>query len=429
MVKLEMVANILKNITQPGDVTVVSAFKGVTDLLISCADKSSRSEDYSEELGKIENIHNNVLKENELDFKVIEEIFGELKNVLENGEEGPKFSALLQSFGERLSSRVLAAKLKKMKFNSEAFDAFDIGMKTTSNHLNSCPLEDSMELIAKSELSSFDGLAVVTGYIGKDESGDICLLGNRGGSDFSATYIGAALKAEKIEIWTDTLFRTADPRDVENTKILRSLSYEEAEQLAYYGAKILHPRSIGPPKRANVPIVIRDTFHEKDEGTLITEKKQIKKGIVKSVTSKQVYVVRTSSVEHAYESGFASFVFDAFKKHEVSVDMISTSNTEIACTVDAKTCDVSCLNKVVGDINSKYCNNSAIVEDKKTQINIIGEGMRDNAGVAARIFSTLDVYRINDELISQGNDINLGIVVDGKSGLEAVKAIHKAYFG
>jgi len=447
MIQLDSVANILDREAQQGDVTVVSAFKGVTDLLIQCAKRAYYSVDYSKQLEEIRNIHQGIIDSNKLDYSCIQEQITELEQILntefkterqENQEDDiediknlqyidHQFAAIVQSFGERLSSRVLAAKLTQMDHTSQAFDAFDIGMITDSNYLNSSPTNKATKEIKQGSLSNYQGLAIVTGFIGKDTEGNITLLGSRGGSDFSATYFGAALEAEKTEIWTDTLFRTADPRIIENTKVIRLLSYREAGQLAYYGAKILHPDSIGPAERTGMPIVIRDTTDSEDQGTLITQEGEVHDEIVKSITSKPVYLVRTESVEHAYESGFAEYVFGAFRRHGISVDMIATSNTEIACSVDIKNGNKTALDEAVKEINQEYGEKSAYIE-KGTQINVVGEGMKDRPGVSAKILCAITSKGINDEIVSKGGEINFGFVVQEQHGNNAVKAIHEEYF-
>ncbi|MCK4521022.1 MAG: aspartate kinase [Nanoarchaeota archaeon] len=428
MKELGLVSRILKEEAKTGDVVVVSALAGITDLLIKCANKAYHSKSYLRDLKRIKKIHQDVIAKNCLDNSIIETEVNELEDILKNKDPAyDRFSAKVQSFGERMSVRLLVAKSRNDGLKIEGFDAYDIGLITDSNYLNSSPLEESKEKI-RENLGNHNDIAAVTGYIGKDGNDDITLLGGRGCSDFSGTYIGAALDADEIQIWTDRFFSTADPKKIRGTKIIRGLDYDEAEQLAAYGAKILHSKSIEPAKEKNIPLVVKNTFERKDKGTIITDKKEVHKNIVKSITSKEVYVVHVTS-KRAFAPGLAAHFFGAFEHHKVSIDMIYTSTIGIACTVDAKNGNYNILEQIISEVRKYDPKSTTVICGNKTQVNIIGHGIRKDSCVAAKVFSSLNSAKISYEGISEENGFNFGLVFDNKDGLNAVKAIHKSYFG
>ena len=260
--RIKNVSDIVKSRLDQKPVVVCSAVKGVTDKLIDTAEKAAKGEDVSKELEEIKKRHHDILKDLELDetlvdsqldefFKVVDKIFV-MKNM------NPELLDEVQSFGERCSIRLVAAYLNKIGIKAEAKDAYDVGMITNPDYGKAEPLPDAEEKI-KEEIEKVDGVPVVTGFIGKDSSGHITTLG-RGGSDYTAGIIGAALGAT-VEIWTDVNgIMSTDPRVVPEAKTIPNISFNEASELAYFGARVLHPKTIWPAVKKNVPVKVLNSF-------------------------------------------------------------------------------------------------------------------------------------------------------------------------
>jgi len=481
MVKVDLVARIHQNEAQPGDVTVGSAFSGVTDLLINCGISAHLHRDYSGYLEQIKQIHQDVCDANGLEYSHIEERMSVLeaslkilstatlplrtnktlkeaaedydslegieseeekaevmKKIRESLEKHNLFyyrlsSAQIQAFGEKKSNRLLAADLRKLGLNSEEFDADYRILFTDSNYLNAKPLLGADIIVRESDIADFDGVAVVTGFIGQDVNGDTTLLGGRGGSDYSAAYFGAALDADEIEIWTDTVFMTADPELVENAKPVTRLSYQEAEELAYYGAKILHPACIKPAQEKAIPIRIRNTLtydeNPNDPGTLITESRDVKETIVKSLTLKPVYYTDFVSAEHGNDPGLAAYFFNLFGQQNIPVHFIGGVGPGVACSIDRDHIDYGVLDGILRDLEDHYGNDS-VCSKPATQINMIGHGMGTGPPIVeAKTFKALVDANIPTIGTSRRSDHNLGVVVNEEDGLYALNKIHEAHFG
>jgi len=235
--RIKNVCNIVKSRKNP--VVVVSAVKGVTDMLINTVEMAAKGEDVSKELGDIKERHHKVLKDLELKEDLVDSQLEEYSKVIDRifvmKRINPELMDEVQSFGERCSSRIVAACLTKEGLLAKAYDAYDIGMITTPDYGKAEPLPDAEEKIAKA-IKKLDVVPVVTGFIGKDSAGNITTLG-RGGSDYTAAIIGAALDSV-TEIWTDVNgIMSADPKVVSDAHTISKISFNEASELAYFGAR------------------------------------------------------------------------------------------------------------------------------------------------------------------------------------------------
>jgi aspartate kinase len=334
----------------------------------------------------------------------------------------PELLDEVQSFGERCSIRLVAAYLNKIGIKAEAKDAYDVGMITNPDYGKAEPLPDAEEKI-KEEIEKVDGVPVVTGFIGKDSSGHITTLG-RGGSDYTAGIIGAALGAT-VEIWTDVNgIMSTDPRVVPEAKTIPNISFNEASELAYFGARVLHPKTIWPAVKKNVPVKVLNSFEPDNKGTTIVKESTKTKEIIKAIAAKKnINLITLTSNRMLLAHGFLARVFSVFEDYNRSVDMVATSEVSVSLTVDndKHLDDIKSDLEGVADVN--------IVKGKSI-ISIVGDGMSNVPGISGRTFSALGKAKINIEMISQGaSEINISFIVDDKDADNAVKVLHKEYFG
>ena len=263
--------------------------------------------------------------------------------------------------------------------------------------------------------------AIITqGFVGVTPDGEPTVLG-RGGSDYSASLIGMAIDAERIEIWTDVDgVRTADPRKVQNTKYLEKISFEEAAEMAHFGAKVLHPLTIEPAVKKNIPIYVLNSMNPSGKGTAILRNELIEDG-VKSVSFKEsIKVINIFSTRMINTSGFLRRVFEIFSESKVSVDLISTSEANISVTVDAS----QNIDPVVREL-SEFAD--VIVDDDKAQVSVIGKNIVRLNGMLKKTFTPLK--KCNVYMISQGASfVNISFVVDREELAEVVQDLHDHLF-
>ncbi|MFN7971500.1 MAG: aspartate kinase [Acidobacteriota bacterium] len=265
------------------------------------------------------------------------------------------------------------------------------------------------------------GIVVTQGYIGRTASGITTTLG-RGGSDYSAAILGAALGAGEIEIWTDVDgMLTADPRVVPGARLLPEVSFEEASELAYFGAKVLHPATIRPALARGIPVRVLNTFQPEGRGTLIRDVVAAPASGVRAVASRKgITVVQIANPRMLMAHGYSARVFDVFGRHKVSVDLIATSEVSISLTVD----DASGLAPVTRELGT-FAEVSVI--PGQAIVAVVGSGMRDRPRVAATVFGALG--DINVTMISMGaSDRNLSFVVKETDADEATRRLHRTLF-
>jgi aspartate kinase len=264
-------------------------------------------------------------------------------------------------------------------------------------------------------------IIVTQGFIGSNANGITTTLG-RGGSDYSASIIGAALNAEEIQIWTDVDgVLTADPRIVSKAQKLRIISFREAAELAYFGAKVLHPSTIFPAVKKDIPVIVLNSKRPENTGTRIVSSPPKTNVPVKSIACKRgITVVNVQSLRMLMAYGFLESIFSVFNKYETSVDLVSTSEVAVSLTID----NTSKLDKIVAELSTFA---EVTIVEKQGIICVIGDQMRSTAGVAAQIFQALQ--KINLVMISQGaSEINLSLVIDESQIDEAMRQLHKQFF-
>ena len=417
-------------------VVVVSALSKVTDLLyrISDAAASGNVEETNQLMNELRTRHVNLasdlleqspaLKESAVGRvnAICDSLESLVKAVCAVGELSDRNKAIIISNGELLSSTIICFTMNAKGIRTNFVDARKM-MITSNEYLKGEPIVDEIVARVPSAIEeAYKGMdAVITqGFIGTNLAGEQTVLG-RGGSDYSASLIGMAVDAERIEIWTDVDgVRSADPRKVENTKYLEKISFEEAAEMAHFGAKVLHPLTIEPAVKKNIPIYVLNSMNPSGKGTAILRSELIEDG-VKSVSFKEnIRVINIFSMKMINTSGFLRRVFEIFSESRVSVDLISTSEANISVTVDAS----ENIAPVVEQL-SEFAD--VIVDDDKSQVSVIGKNIVRLNGMLKKTFAPLK--RTNVYMISQGASfVNISFVVDREELVEVVKDLHYHLF-
>ena len=416
-------------------VVVVSALSKVTDLLYKISDAAAAKDlpqtrellcqlrkrhiDLTEEL-----LAQSMLKEDAVARvnELCDSLEGIAMAVCSLGELSDRNKAVIISTGEYLSSTIISYAMNAKGIRTKWIDARTM-MITSESYLKGEPDMDAIAATVPGVVAeAYQGMdAVITqGFVGVTSEGRPTVLG-RGGSDYSASLIGMAVDAEKIEIWTDVDgVRTADPRYVPNTKSLEQISFEEAAEMAHFGAKVLHPLTIEPAVRKNIPIYVLNSMNPSGKGTAILRNELIEDG-VKSVSFKEnIRVINIFSTKMINTSGFLRRVFEIFSESKVSVDLISTSEANISVTVDAS----QNIDAVVAEL-SEFAD--VIVDDDKSQVSVIGKNIVKLNGMLKKTFTPLK--KCNVYMISQGASfVNISFVVDREELNEVVCGLHHHLF-
>ncbi|HEY6229293.1 MAG TPA: aspartate kinase, partial [Verrucomicrobiae bacterium] len=321
-----------------------------------------------------------------------------------------------------LSSQLLAAVLRGVGLAARHVDARSC-IKTDEVYGNAMPLSDTATATERELLPLVQAaqIPVLGGFIGSTERGVTTTLG-RGGSDYTAALVGAALNAREIQIWTDVSgVLTADPRIVPSAKTIPVLSYQEAAELAYFGAKVLHPKTIQPAIERNIAVRVCNSRAPKDQGTLIVSESRATPQTVKAIAHKNgITTVQVTSARMLGAYGFLRKLFEVFDEHKTAVDVVTTSEVSVSLSVD----DASSLTELIGDLEKL---GTVEVEEDRTIISVVGEGLRSTPGIAARVFSVIS--DINVSMISVGaSSVNLTFMVDAAHAEEAITRLHRICF-
>lgn len=419
------VVSLVKSRIKEKPIVVVSAVGGITDLLIQGAKQALTGKFPEETFKKMKNIHLGIIEKHQLGRQFVEVSCEELsrlyRGILSLREFTGRTHDLVVSFGERISARLLAECFQKNGVPAKAYDSWEVGFTTNSSFTHSRLLPESEKKIQKT-LRNQKNLPIITGFIGKDSEGRITTLG-RGGSDLTASLIGAAVGVETIEIWTDVSgIMTADPKIVPKARTLPSVSFQEAAELSYFGAKILHPQTIEPAMKKNIPVLVKNTFHPEHPGTLILPGASKKAGLKAITAKKGITILHLYSTGMLETHGFLVKVFQILDQQKISVDVVSTSEVSLSLTLD----NTDGLNSAVPQL-SEFA--EVFVEKDRAIICLVGEGLKNTPGVAGRVFSILGNAKINIEMISQGaSQINLTFLVESANADKSIKLLHQEFF-
>jgi aspartate kinase len=353
-------------------------------------------------------------------FDSLDEVLRGLAAIL---ELTPRISDLIVSYGERLSSRIVAAAFAELGIRAVAVDAREVVI-TDSTFQKAVPQDTLIEKRSAEHLLPLINqgqVPVMGGFIASNEAGITTTLG-RGGSDFTGALIGGALEAEAIEIWTDVDgIMSADPRVCPDALRVKIISFEEAAELAYFGAKVLHPATILPAVKKNIPVLVLNSRNATCEGTRITSLAPHCRSPFKSIAvKKRLSIIDVVASRMLMTHGYMKEIFTIFDKHKCAVDMVSTSEVSVSLTVDSND-NLPALAADLGQLaDVKY-------EGRKALICMVGDDIRGRNGMAAQVFSA--IRHINVRMISQGaSEINMSFMIDEDDADEAVRSLHAAFF-
>jgi aspartate kinase len=428
-------------------VTVVSALEGVTDQLIQAAEEAKKGnreyiQKFKQEIlerhlvtAKKTIKNGQIREEAEHTLKArIDELEQVLTGIVYVGELTPKSRDTVISYGEKLSAPIVSGALKDLGLKSEHLTGGEAGIVTDNNFGEACLLMNVTKYQVKKSLEPLlkkGAVPVLTGFIAATQNGETTTLG-RGGSDYTATIIGAALAADEVWIWTDVDgLMTSDPKIVSSAKTINELSFQEATELTIFGAKAMHPRALEPARKEGIPVRIRNVFNPENPGTLIKKEQKIKqKDGVKAVTLvRNVAVITVSGAGMVGAPGTAAKVFEVLGKENINILMISQSVSESNISLVIQR---SLLERAVNTLEIALLGRDFIreivSEEDVCVVAVLGAGMKGMPGVASRIFSAVAQKGINVRMIAQGSsELNVSFVVKEKDGEETVRAIHKEF--
>lgn len=433
---MQTVIEIVKREQSRTPVVVLSAIAGATNTLLKSA-RVAQEGNLDEAIQLLNNLldrHVTIMENLIDDRSTVQQLiaqfkqrFEELRNLCRGisilGELTNRSLDSISSVGEILSSQILSEAIRIRGLTVKWLDARKF-MITDNQFSSATPLFDKIDIKTNEIIIPIlkSGSIVITqGFISSTENGITTTLG-RGGSDYSASIIGAALNAEEIQIWTDVDgVLTADPRIAPAAQKLKIISFREAAELAYFGAKVLHPSTIFPAVKKDIPVVVLNSKRSKNSGTRIVSNPPKTNIAVKSIACKRgITVVNVQSMRMLMAYGFLESIFSVFNKYQTPVDLVSTSEVAVSLTID----NSSKLDKIVEEL-SEFAEISIL--EKQGIICVVGDQMRSTAGVAHQIFTAMK--NINLVMISQGSsEINLSMVIDESQVDEAVRCLHKQFF-
>jgi aspartate kinase len=334
----------------------------------------------------------------------------------------PPLQDEIVAYGEQLSGELLAAVLRETNLPARYVDARRC-IITDDNYGSAVPLPQTSQATLTEVLPLIESakIPVLGGFIGSSDKGVTTTLG-RGGSDYSAAIVGAALNAQEIQIWTDvTGVLTADPRLVPQAKTIPVLSYQEAAELAYFGAKVLHPKTIQPAIDREIPVRVCNSRAPEQPGTLIVSESEAAPQTVKAIAHKHgITTLQVTSARMLGAYGFLRALFAVFDEHRTAVDVVTTSEVSVSLSID----NAERLPELIADLEKL---GSVEVEKRRTIISIVGDGLRNTPGIAARVFSVIS--DINVSMISVGaSSVNLTFMVEEEDAARAIKRLHQACF-
>lgn len=402
---------------------IVSAHAGVTNMLVDIC--QSRKESISPLLAELFRKHTSIANELGILELVKDRITNELSeiDVITNYLPlSPQLKDVVMSKGEILSSTIIYTYFDNKGLKVSHVDAREV-MKTNSRFTNAeLDFDKSCDLISERFTSEYESndVIVMGGFIASDEEGRPTTLG-RGGSDYSAAVIASAIGAVELQIWTDVNgILTSDPRVIEGVKKVRKLSYSEASELSFFGAKVLHPSTIHPAVKKGIPVRVKNTFNPNDDGTLVLSERSNIKMIKAIAFRKDVVTITLCSNRMLGAYGFMSKVFQIFENLKIPVDIVTTSEVSISVTVNK-----SEYNPLIEKELSVF--GEVVISDDNAIIAAIGEGIKQTAGIANRLFGALK--GINISMVSVGaSEVNLSIVVKEMDLQKAVSLLHEEFF-
>lgn len=436
---LKRVTKVVKDEEEERIVTV-SAASGVTNSLKEFVSTSRQEKEIDDFLLKLRLRHVDLLpKRNgesrkealEMIEKKITKLDRLLYGVMYTEELTPRTYDLILSAGERLAAIVVAARLSHAKLDANAMETDALGLVTNNQHFNAVAILNECERNLRTTLQSAvdNGMVpVVTGFFGITKNGHVSTFG-RSGTDYTASVIAYSLKSGPIEIWKEVDgFLSADPKMVKNAFLIDRLSYEEAAELAYFGAQVLHPRAVQPARQRGIDMIIKNLYDPKSPGTCIGNSKATRKDVIKSVSYvPKVATLKIYDTGAGYKSGFLADISTCLTNEGINLFSATTSQTCVAVIIDEN--DASAAKKAM-KAHIAGVGESFEIETGRALVCAVGEGLGSTKGVAARVFRAVASKNVNVELISAGaSTVAYHFTVDQKDLAKTVRGIHKEFFG
>ena len=432
---IERVAGIVARAVPRRPLVVVSAMGKTTEQLLTMGEEAAAVEKNHalERLRRLREMHEREVgallphAARETLSLILDSHFHEMADLIEQlarrGEFSPASSDMLASYGERLSSQLIALVFSNLGMDAAHLDARCV-ILTDGRHKAAAPRYSQTYARIRDKISPLieaKRVPVLGGFIGATENGVTTTLG-RGGSDFSAAIFGAGLGAEEIQIWTDVDgVMTCDPKLVPDAHRVKTISFAEAAELAYFGAKVLHPSTLLPAVEKNIPIVVLNSRRPDVPGTRIVAEAVPCANVIKAIScKKEIYIVNIRSTRMLMAHGFLQRIFESFSRAETAVDMLASSEVSVSLTID----NAVRLPEICQSL-SEF--SDVTVEESHAIVCVVGDNLRHTPGVAARAFGALK--GINIRMISQGASVlNIGFVVAARDAEKAVTLLHQEFF-
>ena len=442
---ITLVKDIVSKTESDKAIVVVSALGGVTDLLLNTASLASLQDDtYKSFLKEIEDRHLNTIKELisiNAQSRVLSKVKSEL-NTLETllegafliGEITPKLSDKIVSYGELLSSYIISEFFVEASLDVVHKDSREIIKTNNVNGKAAVNFELTNQLCADFITKTPHKIIVLAGFIASTENGGSTTLG-RGGSDYTAAIVAAALNAELLEIWTDVSgMYTANPRLVKQAKAIPHISYEEAMELSHFGAKVLYPPTIQPVLSKGISIQIKNTFDPDNPGTIITKNKNEKGKTVRGITHVgNIALLSLEGPGMVGIPGISKRFFEVLSQSSISVVLITQASSEHSICVGISANDIAEAEQIVNDAfayeigNGKI--NPVVVETDLAIIALVGDNMKSHQGLSGKMFSTLGRNNVNIRAIAQGaSERNISAVINKEDVKKALNSLHEEFF-
>ncbi|HCN82086.1 MAG TPA: bifunctional aspartate kinase/homoserine dehydrogenase I [Sphingobacteriaceae bacterium] len=443
---IQTLLDILKKEIAAGEtpVIVLSAMSGVTNLLIDVAEKAASGKEYAEQIVELEKRHFDVIKEligvqkqNPV-FTKLKLFFNELEDLLQGvyilRELTPRTRDLILSYGERCSAFMIC-RIAEQDFPQSVYvDASEL-IKTDDNHGKALVQTESTEMLIRNFYSQNSGkILFVTGFIASNDEGRITTLG-RGGSDYTAAIFASALNADEIQIWTDVNgMMTADPRMVKKAFPLAELSYTEAMELSFFGAKVIYPPTMTPAFLKKIPIVIKNTFEPEYPGTVIRHSISPSNLPIKGISSiNDISIINLEGSGMVGKAGFSGRLFSLLVREQINVILITQSSSEHSITFAVHPVDAVKAKQMIEqefelELHAQKLEKPVIEQDLSV-LAIVGENMKQTPGISGKLFHALGRNGINVRAIAQGSsEYNISVVIAKQDLAKALNAVHDDFF-
>ncbi|GAQ86748.1 aspartate kinase [Klebsormidium nitens] len=441
--RMREVAKLVLSFPQENPIIVMSAMGKTTNLLLAGGETATtcgvKRAPEIEELRRIADLHNRTCDELGIPRETVAELLEELSQLLTGislmKELTLRTKDYLVSFGERMSTRIFAAYLNRIGTLARQYDAFDLGFVTTDDFTNGEILDATYPAVRKKLEDDFrerPAMPIVTGFLARGEKTGATTTLGRGGSDLTATVIGKALRLREVQVWKDVDgVLTTDPRLVERAIPVPFLTYEEATELAYFGAQVLHPQSMRPTRDADIPVRVKNSYNPTAPGTLITAQRDMSKALLTSIVCKRnVTMLDIVSTRMLGQYGFLAKLFQIFEELQISVDVVATSEVSVSITLDpAKMWSRELIKQEVDRMTESLRSVAHVkVLPRRAILSLIGNVQRSSL-ILEKVFRVFRTTCTNVQMISQGaSKVNISLVVDDEEAHTCVRALHQEFF-